>query len=50
MKTFIISTFIALSITACIMPEEMKSKIGEYLPEDFDYRSRICHISGTYYG
>lgn len=29
--------------------EEMKSKIGEYLPEDFDYRSRICHISGTYY-
>ena len=28
---------------------EMKSKIGEYLPEDFDYRSRICHISGTYY-
>lgn len=27
MKTFIISTFIALSITACIMPEEMKSKI-----------------------
>lgn len=27
---------------------EMKSKIGEYLPEDFDYRSRICHISGTY--
>ena len=30
--------------------KEMKSKIGEYLPEDFDYRSRICHISGTYYG
>ena len=30
--------------------EEFKSKIGEYLPEDFDYRSRICHICGTYYG
>lgn len=29
--------------------EEFKKKIGEYLPEDFDYRSRICHISGTYY-
>ena len=30
--------------------EEFKSKIGEYLPEDFDYKSRICHICGTYYG
>ena len=30
--------------------DEFKSKIGEYLPEDFDYRSRICHICGTYYG
>ena len=29
--------------------EEFKKKIGEYLPNDFDYRSRICHISGTYY-
>ena len=27
MKTFIINVFVALSITACIMPEEMKSKI-----------------------
>ena len=30
--------------------EEFKTKIGEYLPEDFDYRSRVCHICGTYYG
>ena len=29
---------------------ELKLKLGEYLPEDFDYRSRICHICGTYYG
>lgn len=30
--------------------DELKSKIGEYLTEDFDYRSRIRHICGTYYG
>lgn len=30
--------------------DELKSKLGEYLPEDFDYRSRIRHICGTYYG
>ena len=30
--------------------EEFKNKIGEYLPEDFDYRSNIRHICGTYYG
>lgn len=30
--------------------EEFKAKIGEYLPEDFDYRSNIRHICGTYYG
>ena len=29
---------------------ELKEKLGEYLPEDFDYRSKIYHISGTYYG
>lgn len=29
---------------------ELKSKIGGYLPEDFDYRSKLCHISGTYFG
>ena len=30
--------------------EEMKRKIGEYLPEDYDYRNNICKITGTYYG
>lgn len=30
--------------------DEFKSKLGEYLPEDFDYRSKIRHICGTYYG
>lgn len=30
--------------------DEFKSKIGDYMPEDFDYRSRVCHICGTYYG
>lgn len=30
--------------------DEFKGKLGQYLPEDFDYKSRICHISGTYYG
>ena len=30
--------------------DELKTKLGKYLTEDFDYRSRIRHISGTYYG
>lgn len=30
--------------------EEFKKKIGEYLPDDFDYRNNIRHICGTYYG
>lgn len=30
--------------------DELKSQLGKYLPEDFDYRSRICHICGTYFG
>ena len=30
--------------------KEFKIKLGKYLPKDFDYRSRICHITGTYYG
>jgi hypothetical protein len=30
--------------------EEFKEKIGEYLPDDFDYRKYIRHISGTYFG
>lgn len=29
---------------------EFKEKLGEYLPEDFDYRSNIRHIVGTYFG
>lgn len=29
---------------------EFKEDVGEYLPDDFDYRSRIRHICGTYYG
>jgi hypothetical protein len=28
---------------------EFKKKLGEYLPEDFDYRNNIRHIVGTYY-
>ena len=30
--------------------DEFKEKLGEYLPEDFDYRNNIRHISGCYYG
>lgn len=30
--------------------DEFKDKVGQYLPDDFDYRSRIHHICGTYYG
>lgn len=29
---------------------EFKEKVGEYLPKDFDYRSNIRHIVGTYWG
>lgn len=29
---------------------EFKSKVGDYLPEDFDYRANIRHIVGTYWG
>ena len=32
------------------MIEEFKSRLGEYLPADFDYRKYIRHISGTYFG
>ena len=32
------------------MIEEFKEKIGEYLPDDFDYRKYIRHISGTHFG
>lgn len=30
--------------------DEFKGKVGEYLPEDFDYRGSIKHIVGTYFG
>lgn len=30
--------------------DEFKTKLGKYLPEDFDYRNNICKITGTYYG
>lgn len=30
--------------------EEFKNNIGEYLPNDFNYRPYVCHIVGTYYG
>ena len=30
--------------------DEMKSKVGKYLPDDFDYRNNIRHICGTYVG
>jgi hypothetical protein len=29
---------------------EFKEKVGEYLPEDFNYRANIRHIVGTYFG
>lgn len=30
--------------------DELKTKIGKYLPNDFPYRNFIRHIVGTYYG
>lgn len=30
--------------------DELKHKVGEYLPDDFDYRNKICNICGVYYG
>lgn len=29
---------------------EFKGKLGEYLPDGFDYRGKIRHINGTYFG
>jgi hypothetical protein len=29
------------------MIAEFKTEFSEYLPDDFDYRSNICHIVGT---
>ena len=33
-----------------VLINELKERVGEYLPDDFDYRSNIRHITGTYYG
>ena len=30
--------------------EEFKSRVGDYLPKDFNYRKQIRHIVGTYFG
>lgn len=30
--------------------DEFKGKLGKYLPDGFDYRDKIRHISGTYFG
>ena len=29
--------------------KELKVKVGKYLPEDFDYRTKFRHLSGTYW-
>lgn len=29
---------------------ELKSRVGEYLPKDFDYRGNVRHLIGTYFG
>lgn len=29
---------------------EIRKKIGDYLPDDYNYRKNICLICGTYYG
>lgn len=30
--------------------DELREDAGEYLPDDFDYRSRLRYICGTYFG
>lgn len=30
--------------------EEFKEKLGEYMPEDYDYRANLKHIIGTVWG
>ena len=30
--------------------DEIKSRVGEYMPEGYDYRVNICHIIGTTFG
>ena len=29
---------------------EFRDRIGEYLPDDFDYRKNLCLVCGTYFG
>lgn len=30
--------------------EELKNNLNDLLPDDFDIRSRLCFIAGTYFG
>jgi hypothetical protein len=30
--------------------EELKEEVGQYLPNDYDYRKNIRHIIGTTFG
>lgn len=30
--------------------DDIRRRVGEYFPEDFDFRNKIRHIVGTYYG
>lgn len=30
--------------------DELKESLGKYLPENYDYKNKICHVSGSYYG
>jgi hypothetical protein len=32
------------------MINDFKSRVGEYMPDDFNYRDNICQIVGTYWG
>lgn len=32
------------------MVDEFRERLGEYFPDDFNYREYIRHISGTYFG
>lgn len=29
---------------------EFRDRLGEYLPDDFDYRKNLCLVCGTYFG
>jgi hypothetical protein len=32
------------------MIADFKERVGEYMPEDFDYRANLRYIVGTYWG